>query len=80
MLWINAMLFVVSIVIFIWSIYRLITTRQYRERVTEYFQEPHEGFIDASESGFPYPKAASRKTFKRAKVQGVTRTATVTDQ
>jgi len=51
MLWINALLFAISMIIFIWSIYHLITTRQYRQRVTEYLQEQHEGFIGVQERG-----------------------------
>jgi hypothetical protein len=51
MLWVNAILFAIALIIFIWSIFRIVATRTYRQRVVQYFREPNEGFIDARETG-----------------------------
>ena len=65
MLWINAILFGVSLIIFIWSIYRLVAGVEYRRRVTQYLQEPNEGFIEAPETGAPIPRARRSRTVTR---------------
>ena len=62
MLWINAILFGIALIIFIWSIYRLVAGQEYRRRVTEYFQESPEGVIEAPASGAPVPRLRSSRT------------------
>lgn len=71
MLWINAILFAISLIVFIWSIFRLIAGREYRQRVVQYFQEPSEGFIEpASQQGAPVPriKRTTRTTVQQENV------------
>lgn len=62
MLWINAILFGISLIIFIWSIYRLVAGQEYRRRVTEYFQESPEGIVEASPVGVPVPRLRRSRT------------------
>ncbi len=62
MLWINAILFGISLIIFIWSIYRLVAGEEYRRRVTEYFQESPEGVIEAPTTGAPVPRLRRSRT------------------
>lgn len=61
MLWINAILFAISLIVFIWSIFRLVAGREYRQQLTTYFQEPGEGFIGTSETA-PAPRSRSTRT------------------
>lgn len=56
MLWINGILFAIALVIFIWSIYRLVAGVEYRQRVTQYLNEPGTGFVTTATTGAPLPQ------------------------
>lgn len=62
MLWVNGIILVISLLIFIWSIYRLVAGREYRDRVRTYFREEGPGFIEAPPSGAPIPRLRSSRT------------------
>lgn len=83
MLWINGILFAIALIIFLWSIYRLIAGQEYRQRVVQYFQEPGTGLVVAPEAGAPVPRLRqSRTTVTREQVvapqQPAAATTTVT--
>lgn len=59
MVWINALLLAISIVIFLWSIYRLVAGRDYHQALVQYFKDPGTGLINVApgSTGFPTPTA-----------------------
>jgi hypothetical protein len=81
MLWINAILFAISLIIFIWAIFRLVAGREYRQRIVQYFNEPGEGFIEpASQQGVPVPRVrrTTRTTVQQENVSPAVTTTTTT--
>ena len=62
MLWINAILFGIALIIFIWSIYRLVAGQEYRRRVSEYLQESPKGVVQAPPTGAPVPRLRTSRT------------------
>lgn len=44
MVWINGILFVVALILFIWSLVRILTTKGVRGDVTKYFQQEGGGY------------------------------------
>ena len=62
MLWVNAILFAIALIVFIWSIFRLVAGREYRQRVGQYFQEPGTGFVEAPATGAPVPRLRRSQT------------------
>ena len=79
MLWVNAILFGIALIIWIWSIYRWVTTREYRQRIKDYLKEPPEGYIEppSSESGLKPRIRRKTQTITTEAPEGVTRTQTL---
>lgn len=52
MLWVNGILLAIAVIIFLWSIYRLIVGPPQRQQVVRYLQEPGTGFVRTETSTF----------------------------